>query len=367
MSNALKNINSIPVRTWRWLGVNDTSLKGSLPEIRPYNNKPVEEVYSSGLRIVDIKHKNGAVKLFDNNSEVGISEVLTEMVRKNFNTGFLIESEKDSNIEEPVYINYEMDEENPHVIDNNVIVAEEGSRLTVVIRYSSNKDMGAFHSGITRLYAKKGAVINLIKVQMLEDDSIHLDGAAALVEEGAEVNYTLVELGAQAGVTNYKNELVGNGSRCNLSSIYLGDKDRQIDINYFMNHTGKESESNIRTYGALMDKSSKIFRGTIDFKKGCSGSKGKEEEYAVLLSKGVRNRSVPLLLCGEDNVQGQHAASTGKIDEDKLFYLMSRGFSEVEAKKLIIEASFNPVTEGIPVVELREEIAEYIRRRLTNV
>ncbi len=367
MMEALKNINSIPVRTWSWLGVNDTTLKDYISKVEPYRYNALEQADFNGLTVVDIKQNNGTMKLFDNNTDIGVSKEVTDTVRKNFNTGFFIEAHKDVISNEPVYLNYKMDKDNPYVIDNNMIIGEEGSTITVIMTYSSEKDVKAFHSGITRIYAKKGAVINLIKVQMLDGEGIHLDGTAALLEEDAQINYTFIELGAAVSITNCKSELIGDKSKSNLSSIYFGDKDRKIDINYIVNHFGKESESSIETQGALMDKSSKIFRGTIDFKKGCSGSKGKEEEYAVLLGKNVRNRSVPLLLCGEDNVEGQHAASTGKIDEDKLFYLMSRGFSEIEAKKLIIEAAFNPITEKIPCEELKDKISEYIRRRLVNV
>lgn len=73
------------------------------------------------------------------------------------------------------------------------------------------------------------------------------------------------------------------------------------------------------------------------------------------------------MLCGEDAVEGQHAVSTGKMDENKLFYLMSRGLSDVEAKKLIIEADFQPILEKIPVIELRDAISTYLRRRLHHV
>ena len=367
MSESLKNLNNIPVRTWRWLGVNEASVKGNLPIIRSYDKKVLEEILEEDYKVIDIKGKDGAIKIFDNNLVIGVSEELTDLVRKNYNTGYLIEIEKDKKVQEPIFIHYDMDRDNPHVIDNNIIIAGENSEITVIIKYSSGKETEAFHNGITKLHAKKGAKINLIKVQLMEDDGIHIDGIASVAEEGAEVNCIFIELGSKSSITSCKNDLLGNAAKGNIRSIYLGDKDRQIDINYVMNHFGKECITNIETRGVLMDKSSKIFRGTLDFKRGASGSKGKEEEYAVLLSSNVRNRSVPLLLCGEDNVEGQHAASTGKIDENKLFYLMSRGFSEVEAKKLIVEAAFNPITEKIPLTELKEEISEYIRRRLINV
>lgn len=367
MSEILKNLNNIPVRTWRWLGVNETNIKDNMPQLRDYNVNPLTDNSAVGYKVIDIKNSNSSIRVFDNKVHIGISDSLTEIVTKNYNSGYLIEVEENKKIEEPVFIDYKMDSKNSVLLDNNLIVAGENSEITVVMKYSSNKGDEAFHSGLTKLYAKKGAVINLVKVQLMEDDGIHLDAIAAATEEDAEINFILVELGARNTITSCKNDLLCQNSKGNIYSIYLGDEDRTIDINYVMNHYGRKSESNITTKGALMDKSSKVFRGTIDFKKGSKEAKGTEEEYAVLLSSAVRNRSVPLLLCGEDDVQGQHAASTGKIDENKLFYLMSRGFSEVEAKKLIIESSFNPITERVPIEELREEISEYIRRRMLNV
>jgi FeS assembly protein SufD len=367
MSEILKNINNIPVRTWRWLGVNETNIKENMPDLKDYKLDPLTINNGEGYKVIDIKEKNSGIRFFENKKDIGLSEPLTELASKEFNCGYLIEVDEKQKIEEPIFIDYKMDGNNPQVIDNNLIIAEENSEITVVMKYSSNKGTEAFHNGLTKLYAKKGAVINLVKVQLMEDDGLHLDAIAAAAEEDAEINCILVELGAKNSVTSCKNNLLNLKSKANIYSIYLGDKYRKIDINYVMNHFGRKSESNIISHGALMDKSSKIFRGTLDFKKGSKEAKGVEEEYAVLLSSGVRNRSVPLLLCGEDDVKGQHAASTGKIDENKLFYLMSRGFSELEAKKLIIESAFNPITERVPIGEIREEISEYIRRRMVDV
>ena len=86
----------------------------------------------------------------------------------------------------------------------------------------------------------------------------------------------------------------------------------------------------------------------------------------LLLDKGVKSDAVPLLLCREDDVQGNHAASAGQVDETQLFYLMSRGFSYSEALKLLVEASFRPVLERIPNTRLREAIDAEIHRRLVN-
>lgn len=366
MNNTLKNINKIPVRTWRWLGVNDLSINRELPEIKPYNKGIIKDSYDEGLKVVEINKETNTLRILDTLNYEGISLEATNQVKNQYNTGVFIQTSPDEKALKPIFIDYFMDKQNPIVIDDNIIIAEENSEVTVVIRYDSDHESDYFHNGFTRIYGKTGSIINLIKIQTMSDSGVHLDANIAKLEDGAKINCVSVELGASHSVTNYRTDLNGYKSSKNLYSIYLGDKERNIDINYLINHYGKETKSSIETRGALFDKSNKIFKGTLDFKKGASKSRGQEEEYAVLLSPNVRNRSVPILLCTEDDVEGQHAASVGKIDENKLFYLMSRGLSEKEAKKLIIEAAFNPILNKIPLEDVKTEIYESIRRKLVN-
>ena len=118
------------------------------------------------------------------------------------------------------------------------------------------------------------------------------------------------------------------------------------------------------TKGVLLDNSKKEYKGTIDFKKGSKDSEGNENESVILLSEDAKNVSIPILLCNEDDVRGSHAASAGRIDDKKMFYLKSRGFSEIEAKKIIIKASFSKIIEKIGDVKLQNRIFEEIDRRI---
>ena len=131
-----------------------------------------------------------------------------------------------------------------------------------------------------------------------------------------------------------------------------------------MIHRGARSISKIDTKGVLLDRAKKVFNGKLDFKRGARHSKGEEEEYVILLDPTVKSDSIPALLCEEDDVEGAHAVSAGQINEDKLFYLMSRGLDERESKKLIVEASFRPIIDKIPIEDLRREVKDEIERRL---
>lgn len=380
---ALKNINKSPVRTWRWLGVNDISIEGSIPGIKSYSKEIIKEDYNGNVELFQVGGKKFSYNKFINDiesineihsslplgfesSEVsyGISEELLSLAKKKYNTGIFLRGIRNEVIEEPIIINYESDIENDVIVDNNIIIAEENSKISVILNYRSLGEEAAFRNGLTRIYAAANSEVNLVKVQLFSEESSNFDSNLINLQDGAKVNVITVELGSKNTVVNYVNELRGEGCEAKLSSIYLGDKEKTIDLNYNMNHQGRKSISNIEVNGALMDKSKKIFRGTLDFKRGASGSKGSEEEYAVLLSPEVRNRAVPLLLCSEEDVEGAHAASSGKVDEDMLFYIMSRGFSEGEAKKLIIEAAFNPILEKIPEEAVREEIDMFIKEKL---
>ena len=103
------------------------------------------------------------------------------------------------------------------------------------------------------------------------------------------------------------------------------------------------------------------------FKRGSSKSKGSEEEYVTLLSDDIKNVAVPILLCTEDDVEGVHASSSGKIDDEILFYIMSRGFSMSEAKMLILESQFAQTVDLIENKDMKKKIYESLRLKLSNV
>ena len=112
-----------------------------------------------------------------------------------------------------------------------------------------------------------------------------------------------------------------------------------------------------------MDNASKNFKGTIDFIEGSSKSIGKELERVTLLSDTAVTKSLPMLLCHEEDVEGAHGVSTGKIDNEKLFYMMSRGMSYKDAIKLILVSEFD-IALNMLNDELKDELKKIIEDRL---
>lgn len=184
------------------------------------------------------------------------------------------------------------------------------------------------------------------------------------VDAGGSVQVNVICLGGRKSLSSIEIELAGDDSAAEINALYFAADQEKYDLNFIIRQLGKHTTANMNVYGALGGEADKIFRGTLDFVKGCSGSVGNEKEEIILLSEGVRNRTVPLMLSGEDDVDGHHAASIGRMDEDRLFYLMSRGLDEEEAKHLVLEATFAPVVNLIDNEDLKIEIQAAIKRKV---
>lgn len=247
-------------------------------------------------------------------------------------------------------------------IDNGrqelVVPAGESRQLTVVYRQAGE--------GQVQVKVEKGGFLKLTTVQLLPVDAQGASSVQVELADTAELEAVAVEAGSAKSLAKMKVNLAGNESKANVYVLYFGHGASQLDMNYVLVQQGRSTEANLHVYGALLGEANKIFRGTLDFRHGSKGSKGYEKEEVVVLSSKVRNRSVPLMLSAEDAVEGHHAVSIGKIDENKLFYLMSRGLDMQEARRLVVEAAFNPVLDRIEDKDLYQELDEYIKEGLAD-
>lgn len=206
------------------------------------------------------------------------------------------------------------------------------------------------------------------ETRIFSDVNLSADNVARKIKisvgERARVEFISADLGRGDFSADVEIDLRGDDSVADFEAVYFGDGKRKLDFNYVIRQRGKRTQATMNVRGALTERSDKIFRGTLDFQKGAKGSTGRELEEVIILSSGTRNRSIPLMLAAEDEVDGHHAVSVGRLDEEKIFYLMSRGLDKSEAERLIVEAAFNPVIEKISDEALRGELLESLQRRL---
>lgn len=182
--------------------------------------------------------------------------------------------------------------------------------------------------------------------------------------ENASFSLTQILLGDGDLYADTAVTLRGDGSAFGADLGYLGRNTQTLDMNVAVDHFGKNTESRIDTAGALMDGAKKIFRGTIDFKTGSAGSVGNEKETVLLLGDDVVNKTVPLILCAEENVVGNHGATIGQLDEDTLFYFESRGIAKAQAEHILARAAIEALARSLQNRELEREILEDLNGEL---
>lgn len=223
------------------------------------------------------------------------------------------------------------------------IHAPEGQGVTVFETLKAGKNLLVR----TALHVEKDAKVRLVQIQNAAQDSLlRLETSGECAENG-QVELIQILLGRGDVYSDGYFELNGDGAGFNASIGYLGLKRQTVDINLVVNHWGQKTNSEIDAAGALKHDAKKIFRGTIDFKKGSAGSVGNEQETVLMLGDGVANKTVPLILCAEENVVGNHGATIGELDEDTLFDFESRGISAEEAENIMAHAAIERLARTI--------------------
>ena len=354
-------INHLPTPTWNWLHMNESTL--SVPTT--YQNTPIHMVVPE--RIVCYEDSIRTMEQY----KTGMGEDMNRLIGEN--TKILhIETEKGQKIKEPITLYFRgMKENTYHEIE---IQAKEDSELTVIMVYNSDGKKDALsqnsskiedgkevlYQGIrTKLSAKENAKIHLIQVQMLGNEFIHLNDIGGVCEERGIIDLLQIGLGSKEAYSGCQIELLGAESEVTTNIGYTAKGKQKFDMNYVINHYGKKSKSYLKANGVLQDQAFKLFRGTIDFKHGSSGSEGEESEDVLLLGDDIVNQTIPLILCAEEDVQGNHGATIGQIDDDVLFYLCSRGMTKEEAEHMLIQARIDTLCSKIPEPSVLQMIQAY--------
>lgn len=340
--------NFIPCNTWNSTRVNNTEVL--LPNLSPKEYSLVK----SENKNLDFSHE-----------KFSFSNELTETLKAFTNLSLDFVSTKENSLNKIVSL--ELNEENNQLVDIIKIKAEENSTLNLALDYFSKEDLKGFRHTIIEVEAEENSNVKIFLSQRFSLDILSIQSVYYKVKKNANVEFIQVDLGSKENYLSYIGELVEKEANVSINSIYFGKNNQKLDFNYVANQIGQATNYDLSIKGALADRAQKTCRATIDFKRGSSTSKGSEQEYVTLLSDDIRNVAVPILLCTEDDVEGLHAASAGKIDEDILFYIMSRGFSETEAKRLILESKFAETIDLIDNEEIRKRVYTTLSKKLSEV
>lgn len=236
------------------------------------------------------------------------------------------------------------------------IVAAPNSTFSIALSLDSAADAPAFMGSTMRVFAGAGARVDITVYLTASDAVTCVEDSGFVLDKGARVNVRHVVLGGGFTATGLAADLRGDRSRIDVDTSYLASGTQQRDFNYIIRHRGRKTVSNMNANGVLTGTSKKCLRGTIDLIHGAKGAEGNERETVLLASKGVDNKTVPNILCDEDDVAGNHGATIGHVRPDQLFYAACRGLSQEQTEALFLSAKLEDAALQAPNDAVRANV-----------
>lgn len=228
------------------------------------------------------------------------------------------------------------------------LVAGAGADLTLIVNVDSPDEGAGFVGTSVRAFADDDASIHIVRTQTLDDGWTDLDDMGLFTGADASIDVRQTILGASETYTGIAGDIRGARSRMDITARYLGHGQQKHDISYTLRHHGVKTRCSINANGVLAGESQKSLRGTIDLVRGCKGAEGQENETVLLVDDAVQNKTVPVILCNEDDVAGNHGATIGHVRPEQMFYLASRGLSQEAAEQMFVRAMLEQAAIDAP-------------------
>lgn len=236
------------------------------------------------------------------------------------------------------------------------IVAAPNSTFSIALSLDSAADAPAFMGSTMRVFAGAGARVDITVYLTASDAVTCVEDSGFVLDKDARVSVRHVVLGGGFTATGLAADLRGDRSRIDVDTSYLASGTQQRDFNYIIRHRGRKTISNMDANGVLTGTSKKCLRGTIDLIHGAKGAEGNERETVLLASKGVDNKTVPNILCDEDDVAGNHGATIGHVRPEQLFYAACRGLSQEQTEALFLSAKLEDAALQAPNDAVRANV-----------
>ncbi|MFC9352002.1 Fe-S cluster assembly protein SufD [Arthrobacter sp. NPDC057013] len=243
-----------------------------------------------------------------------------------------------------------------------VLEAGANSRSVVILEHTGAAD----HNGNLEVIVGDGAQLTVISVQLWDDNARHLGQHDAQVGKDAVYKHIAVSLGGSVVRLNSNVRFSGEGAEAELLGLYFADAGQHLEHRSFVDHNVANCKSNVLYKGALQGKNAHtVWVGDVLIQKQALGTDSYEKNQNLVLTDGCRADSVPNLEIETGLIEGAgHASSTGRFDDEHLFYLMARGIPEDVARRLVVRGFLNEIIQQIKVPALEERLTEEVEREL---
>lgn len=244
-------------------------------------------------------------------------------------------------------------------IETVVILAEPESCATVIESLGSEDNVRGYYSKVVEIVAQEDAQVNYIVAQHFSPAVVHVTEKRATISKNAIVRWIECMLGS--GFLSSTNMMIlqGEGASTSHYGLLFGDGQRCFDLHTKAIHAASSTTSRLLMHSVLADQAKAVSRGLIKIQEGCTQCDGYQQQHNLLLSEEAEIDPVPTLEIHNDDVKCSHATTISDVDDEKLFYLMSRGLDRTMARRLLVEGFFDKILR-----EIHDSFAEELREKI---
>lgn len=282
------------------------------------------------------------------------------------NSGAVLYVPRGVTVDEPFHVMSTLDDGSVDMT-HLLVVIEDGAEATFMSECRSREgDASGFHCGGIELVQGAGSNLRFVNLQDWGDKVWHFSHQKAIVERDSNLQWTIGALGGKLAKVNQHVELVGPGATSQVNGTMFAERNQQLTYNTLQHHVAPNCRSDFLYKTALQDRARTVWSGMIKVDKNAQKTDGYQRNDNLLLSDRARADSIPGLEILADDVRCTHGSTSGRVDEELIFYACSRGFTRNEAIRLVVTGFFQQIFDRVTIESVREALGEAIARRVRD-
>lgn len=359
------------------------------------SNTPAEQLTAESVQAVQVGQTTVRINLPETLQEQGVilTDIFTaardypELVQANYmtkamhsgenklaayntaylNAGLFLYVPDNVVLEKPVDLQLLQDSTlNQPLVSHVLVVTGRNSEVAISQHLTTVGDQTNLANCLMEVVAGENSHVTVATLDELGKQTMAYVERRAFAAANASVNWAVGFMNEGNSIGNFDTELNGDGARADAKVIAITDHDQRMGVNTKITNKGKHTTGNILQRGVILEDSELVYNGIGDIIHGASGAEAEQENRLLMMSSNAHGNANPILLIDENDVLAGHAASVGQVDEQQLYYLMSRGLQRAAAERLVIRGFLGAVLSAIPAKSVRSQLVEIIERKLEN-
>ncbi len=329
-------------------------------------SKNIKELESKGVIFCDLheaieKHSPILKRIFERKEKEEATDKYAALNSALFSTAWLVYLPKDILLENPLRVRFYLNSTKPY-FSQTWIFGDTGSQGSLLTE-SYGAEVSGTASELVEAYVRDGASVQYSNVQNYSENTVVLANKKAVCERDAKISWVLGYFGGRSERSRLESIFAGEGSSAEDVEVVLGNGYQRYDIVSDLSHVAPHTKGRILCNSVLKENSRSIFKGMIRIGKEAKGSNAYLAGHGILLSPDAKSDAIPGLEILTNEVKATHSASVAQIDEDQVFYMMTRGVPRDEAQKFIVLGFLEPGISRIESEELRDTIHALIEAK----